>query len=203
MEERSLNEKESLELITQMIRNSKKNLQLETGNVLLLWGYLCTITALAAYILVKTTDNPTWNFIWFAIPVIGYPIWYWQIKKKVKPVLSYTDKILQTIWKIIGQYGLFLSLICSLYFNTLPLMLPITLMLCSLGMCITGSIINDKFIYNCSGIGVSVGVVMLSQLLNSAQIEFQYLGFAFCFFIMMILPGHRLNKEAKRTQTPQ
>ena len=47
MEERKLNEKESLELIAQMIQNSKKNLQVGRGNQFILWGWLGAITSLA------------------------------------------------------------------------------------------------------------------------------------------------------------
>ena len=36
MEDRTLNEKESLELITRMIQNSKKNLEVGSGNIFLL-----------------------------------------------------------------------------------------------------------------------------------------------------------------------
>ena len=35
MEDRTLNEKESLELITRMIQNSKKNLEVGSGNIFL------------------------------------------------------------------------------------------------------------------------------------------------------------------------
>ena len=45
MEERKLNEKESLELITRMIRNTKHNLEIGDGNIFLFWGYL-TVTAI-------------------------------------------------------------------------------------------------------------------------------------------------------------
>ena len=197
MEEKKMNGQESLKLITEMIQNSKKNLQLGTGNLLLLWGYLCSVTAIVVYALVKITGNPAWNAVWFAIPAIGYPVWFWQMKKKVRPVLSYTDKILQTIWKIIGQYGISVSILSCLYFETLPFLIPIILIMCSLGMCITGSIINDKLIYNCSGVGMGIGVVMVSQVLNPSELDIQYLGFAFCFIIMMVIPGHRLNKEAR------
>ncbi len=38
MEERKLNEKESLELITRMIRNTKHNLEIGDGNIFLFWG---------------------------------------------------------------------------------------------------------------------------------------------------------------------
>ena len=46
MEERKLNEKESLELIAQMIQNSKKNLQVGRGNQFILWGWIGAITSL-------------------------------------------------------------------------------------------------------------------------------------------------------------
>ncbi|WP_455659135.1 hypothetical protein [Phocaeicola faecalis] len=201
MEERKLNEKESLELIAQMIQNSKKNLQTANGNILLLWGYLCTVTALVVYILTLSTDNPTWNWLWFAIPVIGYPITYWQLKKEMKPVLTYTDKVLKNIWKIIGEYGICVSISCALYFNTMVFILPMILILVSLGMCITGSIINDKFTYNCSGCGLAIGVITLAQILNPSLLDLKYPAFAFAFIIMMIIPGHRLNKEASKTSS--
>ena len=40
MEDRKLNEKESLELITQMIRNTRRNLDAGSGNMFLLWPSL-------------------------------------------------------------------------------------------------------------------------------------------------------------------
>ena len=61
MEDKKMTEKESLDLITQMIQNSKKNLRLGNVNILLLWGYLCTITALVVYVLILITGNPLWN----------------------------------------------------------------------------------------------------------------------------------------------
>ncbi len=39
MEDRKLSEKESLDIITQMINSSKRNMKVGSGNVLLYWGY--------------------------------------------------------------------------------------------------------------------------------------------------------------------
>lgn len=83
MEGKKMTEKESLELITQMIQNSKKNLRLGNVNVLLLWGYLCAITALVVYVLILITGNPLWNWLWLAIPVIGFPVMHWLKKRKI------------------------------------------------------------------------------------------------------------------------
>ena len=46
MEEKKLNERESLELITRMIQETKNKLEVGDGNVLLIWGYVSVLTAI-------------------------------------------------------------------------------------------------------------------------------------------------------------
>ena len=46
MEERKLNEKESLELIAQMIQNTKNRMETNCGMPFLLWGYTTVFTSL-------------------------------------------------------------------------------------------------------------------------------------------------------------
>ena len=43
MEDKKLNEKESLELITQMIQNTRRNLDTGSGNMFLVWGYVSVL----------------------------------------------------------------------------------------------------------------------------------------------------------------
>ena len=60
MEDKKLNEKESLELITQMIQNTRRNLDTGSGNMFLVWGYvsvLVTLTVLAGCLL-YTSPSP-------------------------------------------------------------------------------------------------------------------------------------------------
>ena len=57
MEDRKLNEKESLELITQMIRNTRRNLDAGSGNMFLLWGYVCVLLTLVVWAGVGLTQN--------------------------------------------------------------------------------------------------------------------------------------------------
>ena len=52
MEEKKLNEKESLELITQMIRQSRKNIGTGSGNRFLLYGYLAVVLAVVVLSLI-------------------------------------------------------------------------------------------------------------------------------------------------------
>ena len=64
MEEKKLTEKESLELITQMIQSTKKNMKVGSGNQFLYWGYFTVTLSLFIYIMGYTTHNNSWNWCW-------------------------------------------------------------------------------------------------------------------------------------------
>ena len=53
MEERKLNEKESLELIAQMIQNTKNRLETNCGMPFLFWGYNTIFVSLLVWFLVE------------------------------------------------------------------------------------------------------------------------------------------------------
>ena len=55
MEERKLNEKESLELIAQMIQNTKNRLETNCGMPFLFWGYTTLFVSLLIWFLVGNT----------------------------------------------------------------------------------------------------------------------------------------------------
>ena len=65
MEERKLNEKESLELIAQMIQNTKNRMETNCGMPFLLWGYTTVFTSLLVWLLVTYTQNNNWQYLWF------------------------------------------------------------------------------------------------------------------------------------------
>ena len=65
---------QSLELISRTLDNSRKDIVRGGAKYFILWGILLTVMSLAVYLLWKGTGNPSWNFLWFAMPVIGYPM---------------------------------------------------------------------------------------------------------------------------------
>ena len=73
MEEKKLTPQESMELITSMIQSTKRRVASPDLRISVMWAALTIITAATAWILLSTTHNPWFNFIWFAIPVIGIP----------------------------------------------------------------------------------------------------------------------------------
>ena len=107
MEEKRLTEKESLELIAGMIRNTKSKLEIGDGNMLLFWGYLSIGVAVVVGFAALLTHSPQCNWLWLLIPIIGFPLMkYWERKKKSEMLVStYVDKISAGIWKIVGGLG--------------------------------------------------------------------------------------------------
>ena len=77
MEERKLNEKESLELITRMIRNTKHNLEIGDGNIFLFWGYLTVTSTAIVYLLLQLTENLMSYLAFLLIIVVGIPLSYY------------------------------------------------------------------------------------------------------------------------------
>lgn len=113
-------------------------------------------------------------------------------------MLTYTDKVLGSIWKTTGTFGIGVSLIAGIYFMNMGLILPLVLLMCSFGVSISGSVINDKWMYNSGGLVMGVSLAMLYHTFNPPELNLQYLAFAVCFIVMMVIPGHRLNKAAKQ-----
>ena len=199
MEERKLNEKESLELIAQMIQNSKKNLQVGRGNQFILWGWLGAITSLVVMGMLMWTKNPAWNWLWFAIPVIGWPVMMWQMKKEKKPVVTFTDKVLKAVWISIGSIGMLGTFLMAIYAKNMMLMLPGVSILIAIGVFITGAILDDRALKTRT-FGALLLIMMASCHIVFMQDDFYwyYITFSLGFIVMLVMPGYHLNKEAKK-----
>ena len=199
MEERKLNEKESLELIAQMIQNSKKNLQVGSGNQFILWGWLGAITSLAVMSMLMWTKNPMWNWLWFAIPVIGWPVMMWQMQKERNRVVTFTDKVMIATWKTIGSIGIFSILLMAYIAHNSQLIIPGTILLVGVGSAITGSVLDNKRIQ--SWVSCTFGfaiIVSLRIAFDGTNPIWNHITFFIAFMGMLVIPGYILNKEAKR-----
>ena len=199
MEERKLNEKESLELIAQMIQNSKKNLQVGRGNQFIFWGWLGAITSLVVMGMLMWTKKPAWNWLWFAIPVIGWPTMMWQLKKEEKPVVTFTDKVLKAVWMSIGSIGMLGTFLMAIYAKNMMLMLPGVSILIAIGVFITGAILDDRALKTRT-FGALLLIMMASCHIVFMQDDFYwyYITFSLGFIVMLVMPGYHLNKEAKK-----
>lgn len=191
MEERYLNEKESLELISQMIQNTQQRIRKNNGMPFLVWGYLSIVVSVAVWYLLKTTNEYYWNYLWFLIPGLGYPTMMYLLKKEEKGMKTYIDKIISYIWISIGTASLVVT-VGSIFFWHLPVLF-IILLLVGTGTAMTALIIKFKLL-------IFLGFVCLfsSVLCLVVKDVNVILVFAFIFLIIMVIPGHILNYKNRK-----
>lgn len=71
MEEKKISEQESLELINQMIEQTRRDSTVGSGNTFLIWGYVCMVVSLAVFVAAYTGPG-AWGWLYLGIPVMGW-----------------------------------------------------------------------------------------------------------------------------------
>ncbi len=202
MKENTFSEHDSLELIAQMIRQSKKNMEVGSGNILLYYGYPVVLLSVAVYLLIHFTGKPIWHALWFLmfVPAICIGV---NKKKSEVCVVTHMDKAINSIWSILGQL-FFLTVIGIVilgYFTgsfNFILMLPLSLLYAGIGIAITGIITDFKWMVYTPLVAFAVAIYMLvSMIANIAVADWWNLLFGVSFLVMMVIPGHLLNHKIK------
>lgn len=190
MEDRKINEKESLELIAQMIRNTQNKLEQNSGRPFLLFGYCSVAFALLIWFLTGITGSYYWNYLWFLLPLICWPVAIRMYSGK-RSATTYIDRVVRYIWIMTG---ITIIIACSftLVFPDMECMFFAVLLL---AMCtaLTGLVIRIKPITITGIIGMAVSPVML--WLEGGD---RLLVFALLFVLVFIIPGHILNSKSKK-----
>ena len=203
MKENLFSEKESLELISQMLKQTKQNMEVGSGNVFLYYGYSAFIISLVAFAMVYFTANPLWAALWFLMFVPGIVM---KIKdRKEKPqVVTYMDKAIANTWSVIGSMFL-LTIIAIVLFGfhtgvcSFTLMLPLSLLYAGIGTSITGVITNMKVLVYTPLLAFFIGLYMLVVLVSDGDSTvYWHLYFGIAFLFMMIIPGHIINRNSRQ-----
>lgn len=197
MEEKKLNEKESLELITRMIQNTRRNLDTGSGNIFLVWGYVGALLTLVVLAGVYFTKNPGWMWGFWGIPVIGYLLTYLLMRNRQKAAKSYIDKVLMQVWMILGLVCMMIVLMAT---NTerFEVILPLCAVVMSLGSIITGCIIRYTMFLVFPVLGLVWGIKSLFDALTQGTSYVSLLWFVAIVVFAMIIPGHILNYRARK-----
>ena len=107
---------QSLNLISETMNNSRKEIVRNSGKYFVLWGVLLTVFSLLVYFLWKTTGKVAWNNLWFALPIIGYPLSIWaKNKKKDSRAENFISRINGGIWGTFGVFACSVALFSVLY----------------------------------------------------------------------------------------
>lgn len=193
LKDKSLNEKESLELITRMIRNTQHRLERHTGMPMLIWGYATAITTLLVWWAVSYTGDYRMQFLWFLIPLTG-GIGMLLLKKKPAGVRTYVDRVVGYIWLVLGLTGFLLSCLSILSVMWKLPVLFIIILIMGIGTILTGLVVQFRPMV--IGGVVAMGIGVAHYLLPGLDIKM--LTFILAYVVMMIIPGHILNHRAKK-----
>ena len=191
-----LNEEESMALIAEMIRNTQRKMERGAGTPMLVWGYATVLATLAVWSGLKLTNDYRVQFLWFLIPVIGLT---WMLFQRRQPpeVRTYVDKVVSYIWIVMGWSGFIVSCLSFLGAIQATILFIITLMM-GQGSVLTGLVTRFRPLI----IGGIVALLLSVALLYLHTLGPHLLIFALAFVAMGIIPGHILNRRAKKACSP-
>ena len=180
-ENKEMTAQESLSLISMMINNSRRAILQNSGKHFILWGILLTVMSLVIYELIHVTKTPIWNLLWFAMPLIGFPMAYFTIgKSKVEVPQNIISKQLHGIWL---AYCAFAVVISAVFMFIAPQNLTlIIIMAFGFAECVSGITLKNWAII-VGGFIIGVGGAIAAIILRS---EAQLLLFTLCGIVLTV-----------------
>lgn len=206
MNDRPINEKESLEIITSMIAQTKKRYMLGDGNIMLLWGYLTVGVSALIWGLLAITNNPAVNWLWYLIWIIGGIATPVMVRKQTvrNGVKTYTDKLISRLWTIVGWSAISISFACLglMLFKGLDpwaAMFMFALVIIPFAEIVNGLILEESSYIWGGAIGLSGGIFLTCCIAGDVTLKAAWVLplFIGSFICMMIIPGHIINHKAK------
>ncbi len=207
MEDKRINERESIEIITSMIARTKERYSLGDGNIMLMWGYLTIGISALVWILLAVTHNPCVNWLWFLIWIIGGIATPVMAKKKAvkKGAKSYTDKIISRLWSVVGLSAIgctfaCLGLLLACGVDAWSAMFIFALVIVSFAEIANGIVLNETSCIYGGALGLAAGIFLTCCIAGRVALAASWVMplFIVAFACMMIIPGHVINHKAKK-----
>ncbi len=212
-DDKRLDERRSIEIISKMIADTSAHIDSESGKYFLLWGYTTVIVSLFEYLAqICHLPMPLCLWAWFLIPVVGGigTIILNRNANNTRPK-SYVDRSISAVWTVFGlSFGM--VFIAALVYHTS--LLYLTSLMMGMGTVITGKICRHDVLAWAGKAGVVLSLLFPAWHLlmreygialrdsGIANIEavlyIEIVIFALIFLIMMVIPGHILYNRSKR-----
>ncbi len=160
---KELTASESLALISETLNNSRKDILRGSAKYFMLWGALLTATSLVIYLLWHLTGKPQWNFLWFAMPAIGYPLAALMGKYNKAMPQNEVSKMLSGVWRVFGAFAITLSAI-AIFLVPMHVTLIIVIIM-GLAECMSGVLLKNWPIIIC-GFLLGVGGAVFAMLVK-------------------------------------
>jgi hypothetical protein len=204
MNEKRMNEVESLELITSMINDSRARMRKNFGTPFLVWGYTTVVVSIVQALIVACVDDfMPYLWLWGAIPLIGWPLML-CLNKQERGVTNYIDRCVGAVWTGIGIASVFIPFYCGFGVGVFPTIV----VLMGVGTYVTAVVIKDKLVKR-------IGVIAIISPVTFTLAHFVYVRshtvqdvayygglylteciiFAVIIFMLLVVPGHILNRK--------
>lgn len=192
--EKEFNTKESIALIERMIEATRDHYEKGAGTVFLIWGYICFAVSLAVLILVYRFEMYWAVWLWWAIPVLGFPISFIYNRGKKEAVKTHISKFIHYIWLVTGVMATAIPIICSIgkIYTLIP---TLEIMILGMATCITGLVIKSNVIKFSGIIAAAISLVMLFNYNGTVLMFYDIVAFIIAIVVAMIIPGHILNRR--------
>lgn len=183
---------DSLNIISRMMLQTRKNVLRSAYYPFLAWGWTTVLTAIAAYALHTLTDGRLCDLIWFAIPIVGTAVVKMSGPRE-KLVRTSLNSMLNQIW---AMFTVLLVVISLLSFFVEFEVFCMILLILSIASFTTGAIIK----YPLLEYGSLVGFLLIPAIW-AVDIRRQILIFAIAIMLMMILPGYKMKQDLRHERT--
>lgn len=185
--EKELSSKDSLALITEMIRKAKREVAGDGSFQILLWGWTIAICNLGHYALMKAGIAYSYSIWLLVIPATIASIIYGIRKGKRARVRTHLDIVINQLWMAV-----FVAIVIVLAFmNILDFnQNPVILILAALGMFITGTLIRVNLV-KLGGVILGIGAIIAFTL----PVMDQYLVAGIAIILGYLVPGYYLKKN--------
>lgn len=207
MEDKRINERESIEIITSMIDRTKERYNLGDGNIMLMWGYLTVAISVLVWVLLALTRNPAVNWLWFLIWIIGGIATPIMAKKEAvrKRVKTYTDKIISRLWTIVSYSAMgctfaCLGLLLACGIDAWCAMFIFALIIVPFAEIANGIVLNESSYIWGGAFGLAAGIVLTCCIAGKVTLAANWVMplYIAAFIFMTIIPGHVINHKAKK-----
>ncbi len=205
MNEKKLTPQESMELIASMIQKTKQRVAPADLRISVMWAVLTIFTAVAVWVLVSTTRNPFYNFVWFAIPVIGIPVnIILSAKTKEKNAKTYIDNVSEGLWKTIGYIAIGLTIGCFIaqqfgHPQAWLAMLYYAFIIVGTGATVTGLLLRENSYIFGGMFSILAGFAVIICTLCQIPLQYSWVLplYILSFFMMFIIPAFIVSRKNK------
>lgn len=212
MEDKKITPQESMGIITDMIAKTREQLTLGAGNMLLFWGYLCVAVGILSYLCTylhygADIDLPfPVHMIWWLIPVIGIPYTLYVIRRNslLRNVTTYTDRLTASLWNYVLWLALAAFIVSALFlfsgFHVWYIMNLFAFFVVGMAASVQGMILREKSLVIGGAFSVISGGFIVAGVIAGTHWLWIFSTplFIISFIVMMVIPGHILNRKAAR-----